>query len=186
MFYGQGWLLTHYLYATQNRSGQLTRYLDLLNSGTPQPDAAQQAFGDLKQLQHELTIYKHHATSFGLKVERSSCSARTGGGHALVRGRRGSDSAARKPEAVWRQEGGRRAACRARFGLSKRASPVTRWSKRPWPRPNSTAATPQLAALRRTGRSRRIRKNVEGLIYKGRSVEWLAVQQGRRRAPSGV
>jgi tetratricopeptide (TPR) repeat protein len=68
MFYGEGWLLTHYLYATKNRSGQLARYLDLLNSGTAQAAAAQQAFGDLKQLQQELTVYKHQKSLMGMKV----------------------------------------------------------------------------------------------------------------------
>ena len=68
MLYGEGWLLTHYLYATQSRSGQLTRYLDLLNSGTPRLDAARQAFGDLNQLQHDLTIYKHQSSLMGLKI----------------------------------------------------------------------------------------------------------------------
>jgi len=68
LFYGQGWLLTHYLYTAQSRSGQLTRYLDLLNSGSTQLDAAQQAFGDLKQLQHELTVYKHQSSLMGMRV----------------------------------------------------------------------------------------------------------------------
>jgi tetratricopeptide (TPR) repeat protein len=68
IFYGEGWLLTHYLQSTQSRAGQITRYLDLLNSGTPRLDAAQQAFGDLKQLQHELTLYKHQSSLMGMKV----------------------------------------------------------------------------------------------------------------------
>jgi tetratricopeptide (TPR) repeat protein len=68
LFYGEGWLLTHYLYSATSRSGQLTRYLDLLNSGTPRLDAARQAFGDLNQLQHDLTIYKHQSSLLATKI----------------------------------------------------------------------------------------------------------------------
>lgn len=68
LFYGEGWLLTHYLWTSQARSGQMTRYLDLLNSGTPKLDAARQAFGDLDKLQHELTVYKHQRSLLGIRI----------------------------------------------------------------------------------------------------------------------
>lgn len=68
VFYGEGWLLTHYLYATKSRSGQVTRYLDLLNSGTPRLDAAQLAFGDLKQLQRDLDLYKRQSSLMGINI----------------------------------------------------------------------------------------------------------------------
>jgi tetratricopeptide (TPR) repeat protein len=53
---------------SQSRSGQLLRFLDLLNSGSPTLPAAQQAFGDLAQLQHELTVYKHQPSLIGMKI----------------------------------------------------------------------------------------------------------------------
>jgi len=68
LFYGEGWLLTHYLFMTQSRSEQLVKYLNLLNSGTAGLEAAKRAFGDLDQLQHELTIYKHQRSIFGMKI----------------------------------------------------------------------------------------------------------------------
>lgn len=68
LFYGEGWLLTHYLFMTQGHSEQLVKYLNLLNSGAPALEAAKQAFGDLGQLQHELTIYKHQRSIFGMKI----------------------------------------------------------------------------------------------------------------------
>jgi hypothetical protein len=55
--YGRGWLLVHYLTFEQARSGQLSRYLDLIANGTPALDAARTAFGDLKQLDRELDAY---------------------------------------------------------------------------------------------------------------------------------
>lgn len=68
IFYGEGWLLTHYLYMSTKRPGQLLRYLTLLNSGTPRLDAAQQAFGDLAQLQHELDNYKNQRTLTAITI----------------------------------------------------------------------------------------------------------------------
>lgn len=68
LFYGEGWLLTHYLYMSTKRPGQLGRYLALLNSGTPRLDAAQQAFGDLAQLEHELDGYKYQHRLFAITI----------------------------------------------------------------------------------------------------------------------
>lgn len=68
VFYGEGWLLTHYLTTTSSRSGQLSHYLELLNSGTAKLDAAQKAFGDLGQLQHELNLYKHQSSLLAIKI----------------------------------------------------------------------------------------------------------------------
>ena len=45
-----------------------TRYLDLLNSGTQRLNAAQQAFGNLANLQHDLTQYKHQRSLMGISV----------------------------------------------------------------------------------------------------------------------
>jgi Flp pilus assembly protein TadD len=55
--YGRGWLLTHYLTFDSKRSGQLTAYLNAINSGKGSLEAAQAAFGDLKLLDRELKAY---------------------------------------------------------------------------------------------------------------------------------
>jgi hypothetical protein len=58
VFYGRGWLLTHYLIMTSARHGQLAAYLSAIAKGTPSLDAARQAFGDLAQLDKELDNYR--------------------------------------------------------------------------------------------------------------------------------
>jgi tetratricopeptide (TPR) repeat protein len=55
--YGRGWLLTHLLSFDQSRRGQLTKYLNEIQSGIPALKAAQDAFGDLKALDKELERY---------------------------------------------------------------------------------------------------------------------------------
>ncbi|RYY42434.1 MAG: hypothetical protein EOP59_10030, partial [Sphingomonadales bacterium] len=55
--YGRGWLLAHYLTFDKARSGQLARYLDAINRGTPPLKAATDAFGPLEQLDRELRAY---------------------------------------------------------------------------------------------------------------------------------
>lgn len=58
-FYGRSWLLTHYLrIGAQKRSTQLGTYLAALKAGKPSIEAARAAFGDLKQLDGELEVYK--------------------------------------------------------------------------------------------------------------------------------
>jgi tetratricopeptide (TPR) repeat protein len=56
-FYGQSWLLAHYLTFSQERAGQLRRYLALLGAGRAQADAAVEAFGDLEVLNREASKY---------------------------------------------------------------------------------------------------------------------------------
>ena len=56
-FYGQSWLLAHYLTFSQERAGQLRRYLALLGAGRAQTDAAAEAFGDLEVLNREVSKY---------------------------------------------------------------------------------------------------------------------------------
>ena len=56
-FYGQSWLLAHYLTFSQERAGQLRRYLGLLAAGRPHGDAAVEAFGDLDVLNNEVRQY---------------------------------------------------------------------------------------------------------------------------------
>jgi len=58
-FYARAWLLMHYLrIGAPKRSGQLGAYLAALNAGKSSLDAARAAFGDLKQLDNELEVYK--------------------------------------------------------------------------------------------------------------------------------
>jgi tetratricopeptide (TPR) repeat protein len=58
LFYGRGWLLTHYLLLSPQRKGQLTAYLDGMNHGKSSIDAARSAFGDLNKLDKELDAYR--------------------------------------------------------------------------------------------------------------------------------
>jgi tetratricopeptide (TPR) repeat protein len=55
--YGKGWLLTHLLAFNKARSGQLTRYLTGMQRGMKPLDAAREAFGDLRQLDQDLSRY---------------------------------------------------------------------------------------------------------------------------------
>jgi tetratricopeptide (TPR) repeat protein len=55
--YGRGWLLTHFLSFDLKRHGQITRYIDEIEAGTPPLKSAQDSFGDLKQLDRDLNAY---------------------------------------------------------------------------------------------------------------------------------
>jgi hypothetical protein len=66
--YGRGWLLTHYLTFEPARSGQMERYVDLINRGSNPVDAARAAFGDLKQLDRDLRNYLTRTRLKYLKV----------------------------------------------------------------------------------------------------------------------
>jgi tetratricopeptide (TPR) repeat protein len=57
-FYGQSWLLFHYLQFAPERAGQLAQYQSLLAKGEPALDAAAGAFGDLDQLEKDLVSYQ--------------------------------------------------------------------------------------------------------------------------------
>ena len=61
VFYGRGWLLTHYLLMDPSRRGQLDNFIDALAKGTSQTDAARRTFGDLSQLDKELDAYRRKA-----------------------------------------------------------------------------------------------------------------------------
>ena len=71
MIYGRGWLLTHYLILNPKRSGQLAKYLDAMNAGVSSIEAAQKAFGDLKQLDSELDAYRKRVLFAPLRVPPS-------------------------------------------------------------------------------------------------------------------
>ncbi|MEO7276931.1 MAG: hypothetical protein ABIW33_02780 [Sphingomicrobium sp.] len=59
VFYGRGWLLTHYLLlGARNREGQLKAYIQALSAGSAPMVAAQKAFGDVGKLDRELDAYR--------------------------------------------------------------------------------------------------------------------------------
>jgi len=57
-FYGRSWLLYHYLFFDKTRGGQLAVYWQAVARGTPSLVAAEEAFGDLAQLEKDLTAYQ--------------------------------------------------------------------------------------------------------------------------------
>jgi len=56
--YGHGWLAVSYLTFKPERKGQLAKYLIALNRGVEGKKAAQEAFGDLGNLQREFNAYR--------------------------------------------------------------------------------------------------------------------------------
>jgi hypothetical protein len=56
-FYGESWLLAHYLTFSPKRPGQLRKYLAELGAGVANDKAAADAFGDLDALSHEVRSY---------------------------------------------------------------------------------------------------------------------------------
>ncbi len=56
-FYGQSWVLFHYLMFAPERAGQLTQYQSLLATGESALDAAGHAFGDLDRLEKDMESY---------------------------------------------------------------------------------------------------------------------------------
>jgi hypothetical protein len=56
-FYGESWVLSHYLTFSPKRAGQLHRFLAELAAGIPGDKAAADAFGDLGQLDREVRAY---------------------------------------------------------------------------------------------------------------------------------
>jgi len=75
-FYGQSWVLFHYLLMAPERGGQWLKYLDLLTEGRPALDAAEGAFGDLDQLDKDMDRY----------MRRASLNARVVAGNTLTIG----------------------------------------------------------------------------------------------------
>ena len=69
--YARAWLLTHYLYMSTDRRGQLERYLTGIQSGKPAIDSAREAFGDFKQLDRELNKYLMARNLTGYRVAAS-------------------------------------------------------------------------------------------------------------------
>ncbi|MGH9774553.1 MAG: DUF1570 domain-containing protein [Candidatus Acidiferrales bacterium] len=59
VFYAESWAVSHYFMMGEktDHRAQLTNYLDRLDKGEPQEQAAQEAFGDLRQLQKKIQEY---------------------------------------------------------------------------------------------------------------------------------
>jgi len=70
-FYGQSWALFHMLHFSQERKGQLDIYVAALANGKTEMEAATEAFGDLKQLDRDLTSYlrKRKITTYQIPAE---------------------------------------------------------------------------------------------------------------------
>lgn len=66
--YGRGWLLTHYFTFAEERRGQLADYTSRIARGEAALDAAKAAFGDLRQVERDISRYAVRATLPGLKV----------------------------------------------------------------------------------------------------------------------
>ncbi|HEX8937515.1 MAG TPA: hypothetical protein VF776_04535 [Sphingomicrobium sp.] len=73
--YGLAWLLTHYLYMSGSRPGQFSHYMALLSSGTAPLAAAQQAFGDLDRLDHDVKAYKDQHNILAMKLQAQKAQA---------------------------------------------------------------------------------------------------------------
>ena len=81
-FYGQSWLLFHYLMFEPSRAQQLTKYQELLARGRPAVEAATEAFGDLDRLGKDLERYQNrrmlsYMTYPGSKIQVSPIDVRT-------------------------------------------------------------------------------------------------------------
>jgi tetratricopeptide (TPR) repeat protein len=64
-FYGQSWILFHYLMMEPERNGQFAKYKRLLANGHPALEAAEDAFGDLEKLESDVGHYMmRHRLSF--------------------------------------------------------------------------------------------------------------------------
>jgi len=68
-FYGQSWALFHYLFFAPERAGQLDRYQQLLGTGVPAIEAAEQAFGDLDELETDVQAYWRRRRLSALVIE---------------------------------------------------------------------------------------------------------------------
>ncbi len=76
LFYAQSWALTHYMMIGDKgaRQKQLMQYIALVADGVPDVEAAQRAFGDLKQLEQHIDDYIHQATYLYLPVKLTGAS----------------------------------------------------------------------------------------------------------------
>jgi tetratricopeptide (TPR) repeat protein len=56
--YAKGWLVLHYLMLSGERAGEFAKFTDGMKRGLPQPEAARQAFGDLRKFDSDLEYYR--------------------------------------------------------------------------------------------------------------------------------
>jgi tetratricopeptide (TPR) repeat protein len=71
-FYGQSWLLFHYLQMAPERAGQLASYQRQLATGHAAVEAAESAFGDLAQLERNLDAYMKRKRLAAMLVPQSA------------------------------------------------------------------------------------------------------------------
>lgn len=70
-FYGQSWVLFHYLQMAAERQGQFASYQRLLATGQSALDAAEGAFGDLSKLEKDMDQYMKRRRLSALVVDPS-------------------------------------------------------------------------------------------------------------------
>jgi tetratricopeptide (TPR) repeat protein len=68
-FYGQSWVLFHYLQMAPERKGQLSNYQQRLAAGDPALEAAETAFGDLSQLESDMEAYMRRKRLSAMHVD---------------------------------------------------------------------------------------------------------------------
>ncbi len=73
-FYGQSWVLFHYLQMAPERAGQLLQYQRTLAKGTPALEAAENAYGDLDRLEKDMDAYMHRRRLAALLVPTAALS----------------------------------------------------------------------------------------------------------------
>ena len=69
MLYSRAWLLTHYLTFEPSRKGQLERYVEGIRSGQTPAESAKAAFGDMLQLSRDLHRYARRKVLTGTVVQ---------------------------------------------------------------------------------------------------------------------
>ncbi|WP_432769250.1 MAG: hypothetical protein HEQ22_00485 [Sphingopyxis sp.] len=69
VYYGRAWVLTHMLYNHPERVGQLTTYINAINTGKDAKEAATEAFGDLAQLDKDLNRYMVRPLTYRTTLE---------------------------------------------------------------------------------------------------------------------
>lgn len=71
VFYAESWALTHYLMIGDRGAHRpmLHEYLERLNHGAPQEEAAKEAFGDLKKLGKELQLYVSNSIAYNFTMK---------------------------------------------------------------------------------------------------------------------
>lgn len=85
-FYGQSWLLFHYLEFAPERAGQLVKYQNLLGAGDSALEAAEGAFGDLDQLKKDMWGYSKRPRLGYLVIDKKALTVGPINVHALSPG----------------------------------------------------------------------------------------------------